>query len=330
MKPKLLLLFLGALGASGCGADFDPYNRLTTFRVLALVADPPTPGSGETANVSALVYTPELGATESPAGLSYQWSWCPFPGSPNDGYPCQVTQAQLAMLGTAGMALPPLDLGSAPTVTFPNAVNPAVLAQLCAGVPGAPQVLDCTGGFPVQVKVKVTTATDEITSVTTLRLRFDPGTAANKRPVIDGLVAEIANPDPAVTTPTIVPVDAAVPRPAQFAASLPRGKETVIKAQLQPTVIESYAGLDDNMNPAMVDERLTLAWFIESGDTKFSHTSTVEGVAGLERALSNKWKPARTKDYARDTALIVVVARDNRGGVGWRSGVVALAPQATP
>jgi hypothetical protein len=44
----------------------------------------------------------------------------------------------------------------------------------------------------------------------------------------------------------------------------------------------------------------------------------------LERALTNKWEPASTKDYPRDTARVVVVIRDHRGGVGWRSAIVRL------
>jgi hypothetical protein len=325
------LVATGALlGASACGNDFDPYNRLNSLRVLAVVADPPTPGPGETATLSALIYTPEAGAAESPAtGVTYAWSWCPFPGSANDGYPCQVTQAQLAMLAT-GTPLPPLDLGSTPTVSLANAVNPAVLAQLCAGVPGAPQVLDCTGGFPVQVKVVVTSPTDTITTVTSLRLRFDAATTANQRPTVDGLIAELPAADPAITTPTVQPIDPETPGQVP-AVTLTRDKETVIKAIIPATVIETYLGRDDDLNPAMVSEHLTLTWFVESGDTDDDRTSFVAGGIGtLDKTLKNKWKPGLTKDYAPTTSRIVVVARDNRGGVAWRSGIVALGPEMKP
>jgi hypothetical protein len=319
------------LGAASCGNDFDPYNRLNSLRVLAIVADPPTPGPGETANLSALIYTPEAGAAESPAtGVTYSWSWCPFPGSSNDGYPCQVTQEQLAML-SAGTPLPPLELGTTPTISLANAVNPAVLQQLCAGVPGAPQILDCTGGFPVQVKVVVQSPTDSITTVTSLRLRFDTATAANQRPTIDGLIAELppAATAPPGTPPQVIPIDPD-PTPAP-AVALRRNEDNVIKALIPATVIETYLGRDDDLNPAMVSEHLTLTWFVESGDTRSSRTSFVAGGIGtLEKTLSNKWKPALTKDYAPTTSRIVVVARDNRGGVAWRSGVVALTPEMKP
>jgi hypothetical protein len=312
--------------AAGCGNDFDPYNRLKTLRVLAVVADPPTPGPGETTNLTALVYTPEAGASESPTtGVTYSWSWCPFPGSANDGYPCQVTQEQLATLA-AGTPLPPLELGAAPSVSFANAIDPAVLTQLCAGVPGTPQVLDCTGGFPIQIKVKITSPTDEVVTVTSLHLRFDPATTANQRPHIDGLTAEYPAASAAIVQ-TPQPIEPEAPGQPPSVVLL-RNEEAVIKALMPATVVETYLGRDDDLNPAIVSEHLTLTWFVESGDTDDDRTSFVAGGIGtLEKTLKNKWKPALSKDYPATTARIVLVARDNRGGVGWRSGIVTLAPE---
>lgn len=320
--PFLALAAAGVVGA-GCGEDFDPYNRLNSLRVLAIAADPPIPPPGQTTTLSALVYVPEQGASEAPAGVSYAWSWCPFPGSAADNYSCQITQEQLAMLGAAGAALPPLDLGTGLTASLPNAVDPQILVQLCKGVPGAPQVLDCAEGFPVQIKLRIKTATDEIVSVSTVRLPL-PDTAPNQRPVIDGLLAEfdrkIVNGDGTMA----MDVKEQLPIASDGQVTLPRNQDTVIKAVVAPSQIESYMGRDDDLNPALVRERLTLTWFVESGETASSRTGYVEGGAPLERALRNKWKPGLLKDYAPTTARLIVVVRDNRGGVGWRSGVVTL------
>ena len=238
---------------------------------------------------------------------------------------------RLSLPGHAGTAercwAPPAPLcrrsisGSNITAKLANAIDPQILVQLCKGVPGAPQLLDCAEGFPVQVKLRVKSATDEIVSVSTVRLPL-PDTAPNQRPVIDGLLAEFDRKVP--NGDTVQDVKEQLPIANDPVAILPRNHETVIKAVVAPTHVESYMGRDDNLKPAVVRERLTLTWFVESGDTVSSRTGYVEGGAPLERALRNKWKPALLKDFAPTTARLIVVVRDNRGGVGWRSGVVSL------
>jgi hypothetical protein len=310
--PLSLGITLASALSFGCSADFDPYNRLNSLRVLAVRSDPPTPGPGETATLSALVYTPQPGTA-----VSYTWSWCPFPGSASDGYPCQVTAEQAAMLAGAGVTLPPFDLGSASTAQLTHAIDPAILARLCAGLPGVPELPDCEGGFPVQVRLVVSGGGDSITTVRQLRLRFDPATMPNTNPHIDGLTAAIGGADqPIGDVPTL---------------TLPRDEETVIRAQVPLEVSEAYRGKDDDDQPADLRERLVLSWFIESGDTDNPQTSFIQTkttMIPLERATRAKWTPAKTKDYAAGTSRLIVVIRDNRGGVAWRSGIVNLG--ATP
>jgi hypothetical protein len=296
------------LAATGCGEDFAPYNRLTSFRVLALVADPPTPGPGETTKITALSYLPGVGVGEDLPGITYSWSWCPFPGSANSGYPCQVTQEQLTMLG-GGAAVPPLELGTGSSAMLTHAINPAVLTQACAGVPGQPRLIECDGGFPVQVKVTATTATESITAVVTVRLRFGD-IAPNQRPYIEGLAAELAKVD--------------VPIGAEPLAVLARDKENIIKAETPETTSESYLGVGDDLQPKMVRESLTFTWFVENGTTDEDKTGFIEGVS-LAKNLRNKWTPAVVKDFPASVARLVVVVQDNRGGVGWRDGFVTLS-----
>jgi hypothetical protein len=300
-----------ALGA-GCSNDFDPYNRLNSLRVLAIRSEPPAPAPGETTTLSALVFTPVQGTA-----VTYAWSWCPFAGSANQGYPCQVTAEQAAMLAGAGVTLPGFDLGTGESAQLANAIDPAILARLCAGQPGVPELPDCEGGFPVQVRLVVTGAGESVTSVRQLRLRFDPTTPPNTNPHIDGLAATIMNVDQSIgDMPTI---------------TLPRDEETVIKAQVPLEVSEMYRGKDDDDQIADVRERLIFSWFIESGDTDNPQTSFIQTkttMIPLERASRAKWTPAKTKDYPAATSRLIVVLRDNRGGVAWRSGIVSLG--ATP
>ena len=303
------LAIAAALAGAGCGPSLDPYNRLTSLRVLAIASDPPQPAPGETTTLSALIYLPELGAGEGLPGVSYAWSWCPVPGNPDNGYQCTVTPAELAMLSSAGVALPPLDLGTGTTAKLAHTVNPAALAELCKGVPGIPA--NCDGGFPVEVRLTVKTAVDQIVSVTQVRLRLDGNDPPNLAPPIEGLVAVVGG--------------AEVPIGVEPAVTLPRDAVTVIKAKVPASAIESYQGIDDNLQPARVQERLTFTWFVESGDTDSQRTEFATGVS-FDRALRNKWTPALSKDYPKSESRLVVVARDNRGGVSWHDGIVRLEP----
>jgi hypothetical protein len=309
--PRLTLLvsLAAALaGASaGCAEEFDPYNRLTALRVLAIRSEPPTPGPGETATLSALVYAPP---DEPP--LSYEWSWCPMAGPAGEGYPCLVSPEQVAMLEQAGIVLPPFDLGSGPTATLAHTIDPALIAQLCAGTAGVlPQLPDCEGGFPVKIRLTVRSGDRALIAVRDLRLRFDPATEPNQNPVIEGILAEAE-------------VDRFVPVTEQEAPTLPRDEETVIRALVSESQSEEYSGRDIELRPARVRELLMLTWFIESGSTRSEQTSFIFGEVPIMDAVSNEWTPARTKDYAGDRSRVIVVLRDSRGGVSWTEGAVTL------
>jgi hypothetical protein len=304
--PLLGLAALGFASAAGCAEDFDPYNRLTALRVLAIASDPPNPGPGETATLRPLLHVPN---GETP---TFAWSWCPVSGNANEGYRCPFTPEQLGML--AGPGAPPisLDLGTEPTARLPHVVPPEVLQAICSGRFGGmtlPAEPDCKVGYPILVKMEVKTPTDTVVAVRTVNLRFGE-IAANANPTIDGLRAVIG--------------EAEVPIDGQALATLPRDKETVIKALVPPTAAEPLPGRPDQGNR----ERVFLTWFVESGDTRDERTSFIEGLdIPFERPLSNRWEPARKKDYPRDTSRLVVVIRDDRGGVAWTDGVVKLEAQ---
>jgi hypothetical protein len=306
---------LAAVALAGCTLPPDPYNRLTRFRVLALIADPPNPAPGETATISALSYLPDRGVGTNLAGLTYAWSWCPAPGDPNAGYPCGFSSADAAQLVAGGINVPPLDLGTAATASLTNVFSPAQLAQLCADSSDGPAP-DCQGGFPVQVKVTVRVpagpdqAGDDITAVADLRLRFDPADSANLAPPVEGL--------------SVVKDGVDVPLASAPAVILPRHRPTVIKAVVPASASEAYSGRDADLHPALVRERLTFTWFVETGDTEDQRTGYLEGAGTLERNLKNKWTPGVRADFPRDRALLVVVARDDRGGASWRAGQVLL------
>jgi hypothetical protein len=332
------LVFLASTAAaSGCGNDFAPYNRLGSLRVLAVQSEPAAPFTNETATLTPLVFTPT--PTLDPT-LTYAWSWCPIPGSANAGYPCAITYDQLTLALPAAQAatIPPFDLGAQPTATFPNTIDPAVLTAICGGTAGVPISPDCTGGFPIQITLTVTTYTDtgavndSVITVDTIRLRFTPTATLN--PAVLGLDQPNANPVladltatvPAGGTPASV-LDTAPP------VTLPRDVETTIAALLPgdqtdaTPQAESYTGTDDQGNVGTIRERLIFTWFVESGDTHDRRTDFIDGTIPLTQAQQTTWTPAVTKDYPAGTARLLVVLRDSRGGVGWKTGSVQLEDQ---
>jgi hypothetical protein len=297
---------LCALGA--CGEDFVPFNRLVSLRVLAVQSEPVAPMTGETAVLTPLVYTPPDVEVES-----YAWSWCPFPDPTSAGGPCLVTEEEARELaGAEADTIPPFDLGDEPTASFENSIDPALLTALCAGVGDVPALSDCEGGFPVQLTLTVTTGDEEVVTVRTLRLRFEEDSEPNANPTLDGLAAEIDGEEVALGDEPEV--------------ELPRREETTIRADVPEESSETYTRLDDDGEPEERRERLILTWFVETGDTTDERTVFIDDQVALEDATENEWEPAGEDDYDRDESLLLVVLRDGREGVTWRSARVALEP----
>lgn len=326
-RPLVALALLGAvIGAAGCRPDFAPFNRLTALRVLGIQAEPPTPLIGESTTLSALVFTP----TPDPT-LTYHWTWCPLAAPSSDAYACLVKEQEIDdLLHAAGLPpLPAFDLGTGATATFTNSIDPAVFGYVCRNMlPGVPGnvTIDCGAGFSTQVMLTVTTATDSVTAVQTLKLRFPtlgpdlPQPPANANPQLGGLLASL----PA----GVVPID------DQGTAVLPRAVATPLGVNLDlMTAAEVYpdAGADGGADGGVSTERLFITWFVETGDTHDQRTSFIAPTAttaGTDpNALTmNSWTPAATKTYPAPTAHIFAVLHDNRGGASWTGGLVTLEP----
>jgi hypothetical protein len=295
-----------ALALAGCAEDFVPYNRLTSLRVLAVQSEPVAPLTGESAQLVPLIYTPP-----GEEVTSYQWSWCPFPGGASDGYPCAITEAEVRDLaGAAADSIPPFDLGDEPTAVFENSIDPDLLELLCEGTAEAPALVDCQGGFPVQLKLTVRSADAEVITVRRLRLRFDPDSEPNANPVVDDLVAVVGGEEVTLGDDPVVAV--------------PRGIETTIRARLSEEVAETFTGQDDDGDPIEERERLIFTWFVESGDTADERTVYIADTVDLADATENEWEPAEREDYPADQSRVIVVVRDSREGVTWRRGAAVL------
>jgi hypothetical protein len=308
-----LLLMLVAAAGIGCGEDFDPYNRLNSLRVLAIASEPVAPAPSETTTLTPLVYTKQ----DEPV-LTYAWSWCPLSIGADDSETCPIDEAQFgAVAAESGVAAPAYDLGSEPTASFTHVFAPELLEAFCSESFQGRSILDCEHGFPVQVKLIVTTQAETLVSVRTLHLGL-ADTSPNANPVIDGISIE-----PPDEQEQRLPDDAESPEPPQI--MVPRSTETLTRAEVSPAAAEVYAGQDEDGENVTKRERLVFTWFVESGETDSVRTSFVPDRLPLPEALENLWKPAAVEDYPAATARLVVVVRDDRGGVGWRSGRVLLS-----
>jgi hypothetical protein len=303
----VLIGVLVATWGGACGDDFSPYNRLDKLRVLAIRSEPVAPAPGESAALTALVYAPPAET------VTLAWSWCPFAGPSGQGYPCLVDEAALIAWSGGAPDLPPFDLGSGEGASFANTFDPNLLRQLCTGgVAGValPEIPDCTGGFPALIKVVARSARDEVVAVRPVRLLFENPAEPSLNPEIDGVTLLLNGQMSAVD-------DAGT-------AVIPRGVETPLAIVVSESSAERFTATDEQGQPIAARERLFFTWFVEAGDTKHERTSFIEGATSFADASENRWAVPRTEDEPRDRARIIIVARDSRGGVGWRPGTVAL------
>ncbi|HSS37168.1 MAG TPA: hypothetical protein VLT58_00220 [Polyangia bacterium] len=303
-----LLLVLLVAGLAGCGADFDSPARLTKLRLLALQAAPVNPAEGETTTITPLVYTP------SDAALEFTWSWCPVLGQANDGYVCPLTHDQAgAMLAAAGVTapLPAFELGAGPAASFTNPFPPEVLAALCtAGLDG--QVVDCKGGFPIRVSVNVAQGTETQRGTTVIRLPVTAGAVSNANPLPGALSVDLP-------TGTQVLDDAGT-------VQVPRLQNSLLHVTVEDGQAQTYTAIDAGGGTATSRETLLFTWFAELAGLDNHRTLFIDGVDTLDGAAADKWKPPATRDDDRAMSRLIVVVRDDRGGVGWTSATATLEP----
>lgn len=300
LRPLSISLVLLA----ACEPDFTPYNELQGLRVLSVRADRPELVAGETATLDALIYSDLGDATTT-------WELCPWPSEPNDGFRCLVEQADFEAVwrevGVEGNA-PALAMGASPTasVTFPGDLAQARglcqrMTERLAEAPALPP--DCTRSWPWTVRLVTRAGDAEVDTVKTIALLLDDGLVPNQNPALGTLSAD-------GRTLSDVPVE------------LKTGKDHALALTLAEGAIETYLptpALGEAQKPA-VKETLLFTWFVTRGETEFMRTVFKDGVESLPKALKNT---LTTPKEAGDAVLYVVV-RDGRGGVGHLRGNLRL------
>jgi hypothetical protein len=235
-------------------------------------------------------------------------------GQANDGYLCPISYDDAtAMLAAAGVttSLPAFDLGGGSSASFTNPFPPDVLAALCAGgFDGQP--VDCTNGFPIRVSVGVTQGAATQLGTTVVRLPITDSAVTNANPAPGALSVDLA-------TGTLVLDDAG-------SVVVPRLQDDVLHVALDESQAETYAAAGLDGGTATVRETLLVSWFAEMGDFHDARTLFIDGLENLADVTADKWKPPATREDARPTSRVIVVVRDDRGGVGWTSATVSLEP----
>jgi hypothetical protein len=307
---KLLAIGLLCAGLGGCGASFDSPTLLSKLRLLALRAEPVNPPEGATTTLTPLVYSP----SSATAALEWSWSWCPLLGQANDGYLCPISYDDAsAVLAAAGVtaSLPAFDLGGGSSASFTNPFPPDVLAALCAdGFDGRP--VDCTNGFPIRVSVHVTQGPAAQVGTTVVRLPTAAGAASNANPVPGAVSVDLPSGPQVLDDAGRVVV--------------PRLQDDVLHLALDDSQAETYLGAGLDGGTATLRETLLVSWFAEMGDFHDGRTLFIDGLDSLADAATDKWTPPAVREDARPTSRVIVVVRDDRGGVGWTSATASLEP----
>lgn len=310
-----------ALGA-GCSEDFDPYNEVSGFRILALRADRPTLAPGETAVIEALEVVPPGEAVRR------SWSWCPIAGSSDRGYRCAVEEAELQAaldeaVGPGVLMVPPFALSETSSAAFSHTLPPALLRGICDALgsltlPVAITPPPCDEYFQVTIRVEATAPSRTITAIKELRLLYSADGERNQNPEILGLT--VRSPDEPESAAKVV--TAGVPFSAAREGTYTLALDVPESASEPYTVAAEVEGAPR----VSVQESLVVTWFVEAGEPDSTRTTYIAGELPIEALRQNEWTAPKAADYPGTGVRMFFVVRDDRGGASWLAREAVLAP----
>jgi hypothetical protein len=283
-RPLLLLLSLLALPLSGCTPTFDPITLVDKLRLLAVIADTPALGGGESTTLTAVTWTPDGSAPH------ISWAACLTPPPPATGSGIN----QDCYYDDRGAVLQPLGEGAAVTVTMPAISDP-----LAFGLP------DETNGIYLPVRLVLTAGDERLVAFRRIRYFAGPPLDPNAR-----------NNNPRVTEVTAVP-DKDAPMDQETPVSDRRednavhaGDELHLRARAadeEPYVI--YDGNPLTTPPRPVNEILRIGWYATAGKLE-------ETITGNDKP-DNKWTFDKHVPAAGTDIELWIVVQDDRGGAGY-------------
>jgi hypothetical protein len=229
--------------------------------------------------------------------------------------------------------LPPYDLGTNREAALTHVFDADVLSPLCAALSAREDdaeqaLLSCLLGLEVSVSLSVRSSEEEVTAVKQLVLLGDEVDATERN----------QNPDP---TGALLVSDVLDDRLIEEGGTLVAEHEYALSLALDESASEPF--LPSAMPGAETGERrretLVMSWFSTDGSFPTAdgfgdgdgplgiggggeRTTFVEGQNDFGALLENRWRLPRTPSSSE--ATLVLVLRDERGGVGWAEHRFAL------
>lgn len=285
---RLLLLLLAPwlLLAGGCQEfDFEERWELRKLRTVAVVASPPEVGPGETVTLQAVSHAPS-------GTVTHTWELCLFPGRPDEGYPCEVPEEL--------EGLPAVALGEGDTVSLTNPLPAEEIDAFCDQILAATGTA-CALGLPVTLRVTARVGSEERVSIRPLLLLTSAAAEREDRNT---------NPTPLALTwnGTVLSPDSitSVQAPAD-------DDELLLQLVVDPTDAQAFR---DPRTDEPREETLTAAWYTSAGELEYSRTffGNRAPLAELQRNVLRS--TADRPIVPGEEVALIVVLRDNRGGVG--------------
>jgi hypothetical protein len=304
----ILLGLAGVFPACG-GMGFEEFYEVSKLRTLAILAEPPEIGPGESATFSTLTVNPS-----SEAPIAYQWEACLFTDGPDAYYACSESEEA----GVAGFPL-----GNAPEAELNYDTLTAAgldIAEICASLEGVevPDFItlpDCTRGLPLTIRLVATQGSvTEVSKKTFTLLRPEEAERedVNTSPVSGELTlnGQSAEGQVQVTDSSLDEV------------------ELLLDVDLSQA--QTYEPPDPGSDGGRLDaevEELNVAWFTTHGTLKYARTYYARGITPDDELGSNVLDlTAGEEPETGETITLWAVLRDDRGGISWRSWSFSVAP----
>ncbi len=300
----LCSVLLGTLGACTIRDDSTRSNQIEGLRILAIGSEPADLVLGETAEIRALVYD------EEERTVAYQWSWCMSRGGADEGFACNIEEAELQAVWDAldtGVDLPSYDLGTGETASFEMVFEAEQAFGICQALTQddpEPQLalFTCLSGLGLSIQLEVTAGSDTVVGIKEIPVLLD-GDQRNVNPSIGPNFTrtlrgggELATDEPFETEGIYdVVADINIDQSETF---LPAERE----------------GLPP---PEPRGESLFLSWFVTTGSThrKGEQRTSYFHEGDIESLTENVWD--MPFDLEDSEARLFLVLRDERDGTSW-------------
>jgi hypothetical protein len=305
---------------AACSEPMAPFNEVEKFRVLTLVAEPPSLAETEIAQISALLAAPDQDLSK----VTYKWSWCPIAVNASDGGNCAVTEdqfkaiAEQLVLQSANEQVAQLldsvpitfDLGTGAAAQFVYALPSSFLADVCKqliadSTLGLSGILDCTDKLDVVVRMEATLGGETVVAVKNIPLYIDATRADNENPTISGLhVLDSSGDEVAFENDTAV---------------LYRGETLDLEAQIDDSSSQEFLPktTTDNPNPSSAEESMFMTWYVTGGETDSIRTTYIENEVSMDVLRRNSFTVPNAADFPGTEIDLYLVLEDERGGSGW-------------